>query len=742
MNEELQTQDSVQTVAYKIGQRILREVTYAHACLVTIRTHVPNDLKSTLENAEFAVYEQRPSPSPGSEPMIAYDGSETNWCLQIATQGDQVPREYNVGLSLSWPTFNLDHDRQHPREQYWARRLRETSLPCHQKPWPTFDVHREIASFIESRTHASLNILALEAAQLAFPSLERIVGQHPSSAINIRIAHAGKGLKNPSSRFNTTYRFNAPWYHSYRQALNRFGTRHGYSRAFVALGSNVGNRISMIEQACSEMTRRGIRVLRSSSLYETEAMYKTDQRKFINGACEVCLLDFQEQIDTTLSPIELLDQLKDIEASLGRVKTIENGPRSIDLDILLYDDQLVNEERLQIPHPRISEREFVLRPLCDLIPRSIRPDAHITDTSILLDYSSQLLELPPSPTPLSPIIPLRRFTSSSSNSRPSQILTSDLPNRKTHLMAILNLTPDSFSNDGLFNSTFTPSSLLAQLQSLLHHRVSILDIGGQSTRPHASPLGAQEELARVLPTIKFIRQDPTFNNILIAIDTYHSSVAKACIEAGADIINDISGGLMDENMFATVAELGCTYILMHMRGTPETMTTLTQYPDGVINGIATELNERVQKAMEAGIRRWRIILDPGIGFAKTADQNLEVIRKLPELREWEGLKGLPWCVGVSRKGFIGKVTAVGAGREDESGPRYVGMDNESNKRVEGEARGDAGPGVKEGDGMRERVWGTAAAVTACVQGGADVVRVHDWEEMGRVVRMGEAVWRV
>lgn len=144
--------------------------------------------------------------------------------------------------------------------------------------------------------------------------------------------------------------------------------------------------------------------------------------------------------------------------------------------------------------------------------------------------------------------------------------------------------------------------------------------------------------------------------------------------------------------------------MMHMRGTPETMNTLTSYPAGVIEGIASELDRRVQEAMAAGIRRWRIVLDPGIGFAKTAEQNLEVLRRLRELRAAEGLRGLPWCVGVSRKGFVGTVT----------GAQEVG----------------------------ERVWGTAGAVTACVAGGADVVRVHDWREMGKVVRMGDAVWRV
>lgn len=130
---------------------------------------------------------------------------------------------------------------------------------------------------------------------------------------------------------------------------------------------------------------------------------------------------------------------------------------------------------------------------------------------------------------------------------------------------------------------------------------------------------------------------------------------------------------------------------------------MTDYPDGVVETVGRELLARVRAAEAAGVRRWRIVLDPGIGFAKTQAQNIELLRRLGELREYEGLRGLPWLVGTSRKGFVGKVT-----------------------------------GVKE---PRERVWGTAATVTAAVQGGADVVRVHDVEEMAKVVKMADAIWR-
>lgn len=143
---------------------------------------------------------------------------------------------------------------------------------------------------------------------------------------------------------------------------------------------------------------------------------------------------------------------------------------------------------------------------------------------------------------------------------------------------------------------------------------------------------------------------------------------------------------------------------MHMRGNPATMNKLTKYnPEGLIPTIAQELLQRVAAAEEAGIRRWRIILDPGIGFAKTGAQNIEILRRIDELRDWPGLRGLPWLLGSSRKNFVGKIT-----------------------------------GVKE---PKDRVWGTAATVAAAVQGGADIVRVHDVPEMSQVVKMADAIWR-
>ncbi|KKZ63796.1 dihydropteroate synthase [[Emmonsia] crescens] len=462
-------------------------------------------------------------------------------------------------------------------------------------------------------------------------------------------------------------------------------------RAFIALGSNIGDRIAMIEQACREMEARDIRIIRTSSLFETAPMYVTDQEPFVNGVCE---------IETTMGPTTLLNTLQSIEIDMGRRKIIDKGPRTIDLDILLYNHLTFSDPRLDIPHKLMLEREFVLRPLCQLIPKESPPLSNKARS-----YQSYLDSLPPSTPSPAAVTPL------SAHLPP---LNPSDPKRTTHLMAILNVTPDSFSDGGQHSPT-NLAALTETIHTFIRSGATIIDVGGESTRPDCAPVTEKEELSRVIPAIRLIRSLPAANKIAISIDTYRAAVAEAAVNAGADIINDVSAGSMDPNMLATMAKLQKTVILMHMRGTPQTMTKLTDYSayshghnngnsSGVVNGVANELIERVGAAENAGVRRWRIILDPGIGFAKTQAQNLELLRSMHCLKgEFETLSYFPWLVGTSRKGFVGRIT-----------------------------------GVTKPD---ERVWGTAAAVTAAIGGGADVVRVHDMKEMSQVVRMADAIYR-
>jgi dihydropteroate synthase len=265
----------------------------------------------------------------------------------------------------------------------------------------------------------------------------------------------------------------------------------------------------------------------------------------------------------------------------------------------------------------------------------------------------------------------------------------------TYLMGVLNVTPDSFSDGGEFT---TVAAALQQAQKLVASGADWLDVGGQSTRPQADTIAETEERARVLPVIQALRQDPTYAQVPISVDTTRSTVAAAAIQAGADVINDISGAVADPAMLTTVAHLGVPIVLMHMRGTPKTMQTMTDYAD-LIEEMVQFLAERIQAATAAGIDRHHIMIDPGIGFAKTVDQNLIILR---ELSRFQAL-GCPLLVGPSRKSLIGHL-------------------------------------LQQPD-PKQRVWGTAATCCAAIVGGSDMLRVHDVAAMHDVCRVADAIWR-
>ncbi|EXJ81009.1 dihydropteroate synthase [Capronia epimyces CBS 606.96] len=461
----------------------------------------------------------------------------------------------------------------------------------------------------------------------------------------------------------------------------------GVNKATVAFGSNMGDRIANIEAALARMKREGLKIVKLSHLYETEPMYYNDQDSFLNGVCLV---------ETALEPLPLLDLLQTIENDLGRRRIIDKGPRTIDLDIILYNQEHIQKPRLEIPHKLMLEREFVLRPLADILP-----NAHLPPSFSPIASKRSIHQL------------LRAIAERDSSMSPVFVLNPRLPlirtrdaTRKTHVMAILNLTPDSFS-DGGFHTAKDLETIKSTVRDYIALGATIIDIGGQSTRPRAEYLGPEEELKRILPVVRAIREMKEAERVAISIDTFHADVARQTSLAGADIINDVSAGLLDERMLTTVATLGKSIILMHMRGNPHTMTKLTDYPEGVVKGVSQEISERVEAALAAGIAPWRIILDPGLGFAKDQQQNLELLRRLRDVREHPDasvpLKNFPWLMGPSRKGFIGKVT-----------------------------------GVEEAS---DRSYGTAATVTTSIEGGAEIVRIHDVKEMVEVTKMADAIYR-
>ena len=261
----------------------------------------------------------------------------------------------------------------------------------------------------------------------------------------------------------------------------------------------------------------------------------------------------------------------------------------------------------------------------------------------------------------------------------------------THVMGILNITPDSFSDGGHYVDT---EQAIAHAKAMVDAGATLIDIGGESSRPGAMPVPAAEELARVVPVISALADAV---DVPISVDTYKARVAQHALEAGAHLVNDITALNGALEMAAIVAEMGAGVVLMHIQGTPRTMQQAPHYDD-VIGEIQQWLRERIQFAEASGIAPERIIIDPGIGFGKTTAHNLEILKRLDVLRELNK----PMLIGTSRKSFIGNVLELP---------------------------------------VEARVEGTVATVCWAIAHGADIVRVHDVKPVARAARMTDALYR-
>ena len=232
-----------------------------------------------------------------------------------------------------------------------------------------------------------------------------------------------------------------------------------------------------------------------------------------------------------------------------------------------------------------------------------------------------------------------------------------VPCDRTLLMGVLNVTPDSFSDGGRWAD---PEAAVAHARELIAQGADIIDIGGESTRPGAQRVDVDTEISRVLPVVRALLADGTdgsAGSAIISVDTIHAATAEAAIDAGAHIINDVSGGLADPAMHGLIARTGVVYVCQHWRGDPETMDRLTDYPGGVVTGVEAELRERLSELDAAGVDRSQVVLDPGLGFAKTHAQSWELLaataRLIADL-------GQPLLVGSSRKRFLAQAAEDGA----------------------------------------------------------------------------------
>jgi dihydropteroate synthase len=275
--------------------------------------------------------------------------------------------------------------------------------------------------------------------------------------------------------------------------------------------------------------------------------------------------------------------------------------------------------------------------------------------------------------------------------------------KKTYVMGILNVTPDSFSGDGVLTHEDVIQTAVVQAQQFAADGADIIDIGGESTRPGSTPVTEAEELARVIPVIEAVR---TAVSLPISIDTYRASVAEAALAAGANWVNDVWGLRMDPRLAQIVAQAHCPVILMHNRSKPKDVAQEERLGgryvgvayDDLIADIKRELSVSVELALQAGVKEANIVLDPGVGFGKTVSQNLQIVNQLDQFKTM----GFPILLGTSRKSFIGYTL-------------------------------DLSP--------EERLEGTAATVAIGIDRGADIVRVHDVKPIVRLAKMTDAIVR-
>lgn len=467
--------------------------------------------------------------------------------------------------------------------------------------------------------------------------------------------------------------------------------------AFIALGSNVGNRAGHLHRALDAMSAYAA-IEETSHLYETVPMLVTEQPLFLNAVCKV---------STHLTPAELLSAVKQTEDSLGRTKTVRYGPREIDLDILFYDDSVVETADLTIPHMGIPERDFVLAPLMDLDKELRHPRLDATVREL---WERLQMPVPPRVMPIG--------------------------ERLWHwgqgvkVMGILNITPDSFSGDGLGGAPDTVAAALAQARKFVAAGADVLDIGGYSTRPGHRYVDVEDEIGRVVPVTGALH---AALDVPLSVDTFRVEVAEKALDAGAAWLNDVSGlrpahqatatdltadtersrsslhgPAAPNGMAALSARRRVPLVLMHNRaplltgppaGDPQSgaATALSERPQEIVAVVRQGLAAALEAARLNGVPRWHRIIDPGIGFGKTPTEHAALISRLDELQALD----YPLLFGCSRKGFLGKMAG--------------------------------------GAPVDERLPGTIAANSLAVERGAQIVRVHDVRENVQAMRVVDAI---
>lgn len=429
---------------------------------------------------------------------------------------------------------------------------------------------------------------------------------------------------------------------------------------YISAGSNQGNRAEYLRMA-AQLLAPAVKILRTSELYLTEPWGYKPQPSFYNLVWEA---------ETDLDPDSLLKHFKEIEKRIGRVKTLRYGPRVIDLDILLYDDKVYQSQNLTIPHAMMRERRFVLQPLCDLIPMEQDPVTKKTWFELLQACPEGGFE------------------------KLNETLNYDQPlinwGLRTYTMGIVNLTPDSFSGDGLMNGQNPVTGALRRCEAFLENGADILDFGAESTRPGFEEVSGKNEIMRLIPVLKEVRR--RFPNALLSVDSRKPEVIRAALDCGIDWINN-TGDSADENLNRLCAESGKVTVLMRSdplrKITDEVLTA-----EKILERVRSQLLDRVSRVQKFGMKQENIVLDPGIGFGSSPSFDLEIIRQIRQI----SLLGYPVLLGTSRKSFLG---------------RYLRCP------------------------VEERQAGTAAVICYAILNGCDVIRVHDVKFMKDIAAMSD-----
>lgn len=546
--------------------------------------------------------------------------------------------------------------------------------------------------------------------------------------------------------------FNGKHLNNFSTSSTKITATSNENVVFLALGSNLGNRFSNFQKCVKMIYEKKIGTIeKTSQIYESPCLDENNlivesEPKFLNSVIK---------IKTNLSPMQLLIKIKEIEQHFKRKpKTKYYEAREIDIDIILFNNDIIDINKiddltpykLNIPHIHMYSRLFVLRPLLDIeneLQVFNRESGKIEGLKIILAnllkklHQNEVKKNNTNYTNTNDIfIPnflnsenfvvekLNLYEKIGYLYKTFNVLVNGQEinynlSKNSILMGVVNCTPDSFSGGLLKNHLSTNKTLNYDYDEILRNliveknTIDILDIGGESTRPGASEVSPQEELDRIAPLIENIRKNEELKNKIISVDTRKSYVAEHSIKLGANIINDVSGGIFDPRIIEVARKFSVPFIVMHSRATPDQMMKqeYLKYENGVVKEINFELQERINnfknifKSSRNELENcmpaldWNIIIDPGIGFSKIREHNLEIIRNLDKMKQY-----FPniLLLGHSKKRFIQEILSVNA-------------DN--------------------------TLIGNVVISTLGLERGANIIRVHDFREIKQTILINDAIFK-